>query len=220
MVSLAASKGVETAANNPMPTLLALAVVGIGGYLLVSKAAGAVVDLAGDAKDAIVGGAQDLAEGTGDFFSGFAGGADPVETPITGATVTGQGETLFRLSTESDPGAGGASRVQYSGGFYDLGVPTSYRTYRDADGQARVQITDPNPAIPAPYFYEVDVPSLATRVGAEVRDRSYLAYGPLIGPGLAVDALFDYNIIEAPKDAVQAIVGAGETVVGFFKGLF
>jgi len=157
---------IVAAAPSALPAagaVLGLVVLGVGGFFLFR----AVKDLPGEIGEKISGaakeGAQQLATGTGDFFSGVFGGNDPIETPISAIRTIENPDAVFFLT---DP----ALRDPQDPLFNPVVGGDTERTLivqKEGDELVVVQ-TGGSISTPAPDFIAIEDPSIAQDFGAAV----------------------------------------------------
>ena len=197
--SQAAGKVAEKAVDNPGNTLVIVAVLGLGAYLLVKNV---LPKLPGLPIKLIAKGAEELAEGTGEFFLGLTKGAKPTQerTPLLDFTFFEAGQPIVvRRKSPADRIQGAPLETLVTVTAENFGNAPSFRTVLDANGALQVEVTNPSPILPPPDFFlggPIVEPSLARRLGAQTREVATsdtgLQFIPFVGPTVfAGKKLFD-----------------------------
>ena len=179
-----AGKAAGKAAENPANTLIILGVVGLAAYLLLPKviglpaeilkdAVGEVGELAKEQAEAVAEVAGLAIEGSGDFFSGFLGGAEPVRRSVHVAErhIAGDKSSTIRRDAPEDRIIGQGIRTLVEPSPFGITGPTHTTLVRRGDtGAVTVEVTNPSWNVPGADFFLVDFedPSLARKIGAKV----------------------------------------------------
>jgi hypothetical protein len=146
----------------------------------------------------------DIAEGTGDFFSGVFGGAAVEEDPITTARTAELPDVLIQLVPPLNRDPDAPLAVFGTPATYDPTEVTSVIVQYDESGAPMLFIDNASPAVPIPDFFQVTYPSLAQEVGAA------LIYDPITG--LYTDPLLDIGGFTLPS--AQDVVGGFNEIFG------
>lgn len=206
MVAVAAAAAAAPVAKKAAASPLTPVVLGLGALLLF-KGLGELKD----AFDFAVDLPGDLAEGTGDFFTGVFTGASREEEIVTIARTPEFPDRIFQLTSPAEREAGDPTRVLGTFETFDRNAVTSV-SVEMIEGEPILTVINQNPAVPTADFvvFGPDVP-LAQRIGAAV------AFDPV--QDLFTEPFFGSFGGPSAQDAASAIGDATTAVKNFFGGL-
>jgi len=195
-----------TAAGSQFASALGLIAAVAIAYLVVTRALPKLGDLA---VEGIKKGGEELGQGIGEFVQGVFTGAKPTETTINLVRTADNPNRVFELTRPGDLASGPI--------FVPGGSALDFPSYRidTVDGETVVTVTNPNPALPTPRFFEVDQASVAQRVGAGATDA--ILNDPILGvPG----TLTIGQIGGVFADPVGAVQDLGSDINSIFRRIF